>query len=77
MPPGLADQPSLSPTAPPSPWLRLREACRYTGCGRRSVLAAVRAGQLRAARVGGRRELHFRASWLDGWLEGLAGGGRP
>jgi len=28
----------------------------------------VRSGQLRAARIGGRRELRFLESWIDDWL---------
>jgi hypothetical protein len=28
----------------------------------------VRSGKLRAARLGGRRELRFLAEWIDAWL---------
>jgi hypothetical protein len=29
----------------------------------------VRAGRLRAARIGGRRELRLRPEWVDAWLD--------
>ena len=44
----------------PTPWLTACEAAAYI---------KVRAGRLRAARVGGRRELRFRAAWLDEYLD--------
>ena len=50
-----------------------------------TIYRAVQRGQLRAARIGGRRELRFLASWIDSWLvgqetkqpgSGLAAGGQ-
>ena len=62
-----------TPTTP-SPWLTLKEAQFYMRCGRRSVLDAVSSGALRHIRLNRRRELRFKAEWLDRFLEGLGDG---
>jgi excisionase family DNA binding protein len=49
-------------------WLTVREAAGRARCGERSIYNAVRSGKLRAARLGGRRELRFLAEWIDAWL---------
>jgi len=49
-------------------WLDVQEAARHARCGKGSIYRAVRQGTLRAARLGGRRELRFLAGWIDGWL---------
>jgi excisionase family DNA binding protein len=65
-------------TQPPysldSPWLTIREAAPYAKCGVKALYRAVRSGQLKAVRLGGRRELRLRREWLDGWLEELTTG---
>ncbi len=53
---------------PSSPWLTVREAAGRAKCGERSIYNATRTGRLRAARLGGRRELRFLPSWVDDWL---------
>jgi excisionase family DNA binding protein len=50
-------------------WLTLKEAAQHVRCGPKTVYREVSAGRMRAARVGGRRELRFRREWLDQWLE--------
>ncbi len=55
-----------------TPWLSSAEASAYCRRGRRHLRAAVRAGKLRAAVVGGKRELLFRREWLDQFLEDQA-----
>jgi hypothetical protein len=55
-----------------TPWLTLKASCAYTQRGPRSLRAAVKRGELRAAQLGGQRVLLFRAEWLDQWLEALA-----
>ena len=52
-----------------SPWMTLAEGANYAKRGRRSLRNEVKAGRLRAAVCGGRRELLFRAEWIDQWLE--------
>jgi excisionase family DNA binding protein len=52
----------------PHQWLTVREAAQHAKCGKRSIYAAVQSGKLRAARLGGRRELRFLADWIDAWL---------
>jgi excisionase family DNA binding protein len=50
-------------------WLVTSEAAARARVGPKTIFREVRAGRLKAARVGGRRELRFRASWVDAWLE--------
>jgi excisionase family DNA binding protein len=58
---------------PPSPWLTAAQAARYANLkSTKTVYAAVRAKRLRAARIGGRRELRFLAAWVHEWLEATA-----
>jgi excisionase family DNA binding protein len=49
-------------------WLTVDEAADRARCGKRSIYAAVQRGHLRAAKLGGRRELRFLADWIDAWL---------
>lgn len=55
--------------APTSPWLTARQAAGYAQVGAKLLYREVHAGRLRAARIGGRRELRFLAAWVDLWLE--------
>jgi excisionase family DNA binding protein len=52
-----------------SPWLTVREAAARARCGRRVIYSAVRGGELRAARIGARRDLRIHIHWIDQWLE--------
>ena len=49
-------------------WLTVREAAQHVRCGTGTIYGAVQRGHLRAARLGGRRELRFLAIWIDAWL---------
>lgn len=49
-------------------WLTVDEAAARARCGVKTIYRAVRSGQLRAVRIGGRRELRFLESWIDDWL---------
>ena len=52
-----------------SQWLTVKEASERARCGPKLIYREVAAKRLRAARVGGRRELRFRPEWIDEWLE--------
>jgi excisionase family DNA binding protein len=52
-----------------SPWLTVTEAADRARCGAKLIYREVRARRLRAAHVGGRRELRLRAEWIDTWLD--------
>jgi excisionase family DNA binding protein len=51
-----------------SPWLTVKEAAARARCGIKTIYREVNAGRLKAARVGGRRELRLLATWVDEWL---------
>jgi excisionase family DNA binding protein len=49
-------------------WLTTEEAAARMRVGVKTVYREVRAGRLRAARIGGRRSLRFTADWVDDCL---------
>jgi excisionase family DNA binding protein len=49
-------------------WLTAAEAAQHARCGVKLICREVQRGKLRAARVGGRRQLRFLATWIDAWL---------
>jgi excisionase family DNA binding protein len=52
-----------------SPWLTAEQAAARALVSSRTIYAACRTGQLRHARVGGRRDIRLRAEWIDAWLD--------
>jgi excisionase family DNA binding protein len=60
---------SESSVSDTTPWLCVREAATYIRMGRKTLYRAIGCGQLKAARVGGRREIRVRREWLDQYLE--------
>jgi len=61
----------------PSDWFTIREAASYTRCGVKTLYRAIRGGELRAARVGGRRKVVVRKEWLDAYLEACSDNNTP
>ena len=51
-----------------SPWLTVEEAAQRARCGVKTIYREVHAKRLRAARVGGSRELRLLPEWIDEWL---------
>ena len=50
-------------------WLTLRQAASRAAVSEGTLKREVRRRRIRSARVGGRRCLRFRPSWIDAWLE--------
>lgn len=57
-----------------SPWLDAGQGASYARVSRKLLYRAIRSGRLRAARVGGRRQVRLRREWLDEFIEGHATG---
>jgi excisionase family DNA binding protein len=55
--------------APDSPWLTVPQAAARAQVGDKTIYREVKAGRLRAARVGGKRSLRFRVEWIDAFLD--------
>ena len=53
----------------PSPWLTVREAADYANLSADTSYTACERGELRHARVSGRRTIRLRREWIDAWLE--------
>ncbi len=54
---------------PSSPWLTVKEAADHASLSADSIYTACERGELRHARVGGRRTIRLRPEWIDAWLE--------
>ena len=51
-----------------SDWLTVEQARNIAQCGAKLLYREIKAGRLRAARIGGRRDLRIQRSWIDEWL---------
>ena len=70
--PEVTKAPTIEPSRSQSMWLTPKEAADWARCGVKTIYREVNAGRLRAARVGGRRELRIKPEWVDEWLEATA-----
>lgn len=59
-------------------WLKVPDAAKYASVGVDTIYTACERGELRHARIGGRRAIRLRPEWIDAWLEGhLRGASTP
>jgi excisionase family DNA binding protein len=49
-------------------WLTAAQAAERAQVSTKTICAEAKAGRLRVARVGGRREIRVLAEWVDAWL---------
>jgi len=55
-------------------WLNVVEAADYSSVSRDTIYTACERGELRHARIGGRRAIRIKPIWIDEWLERHARG---
>ncbi len=53
----------------PSPWRTVKEGAARARVHPSVIYREVKAGRLRAVRIGGRRDLRLRDEYIDEWLE--------
>jgi excisionase family DNA binding protein len=51
------------------PWLTVGEGAEYANVSRDTIYTACERGELRSARISGRRAIRLRPAWIDAWLE--------
>jgi excisionase family DNA binding protein len=54
---------------PNQPWLNVKAAAAYVGVSTDTIYTACERGELRHARLSGRRSIRVRPEWIDEWLE--------
>jgi excisionase family DNA binding protein len=55
-------------------WLTVTEGAQHAGVSRDTIYTACERGELRNARIGGRRSIRLKPEWIDAWLERHARG---
>lgn len=61
---------TVAPIVTESPWLTVEESRRMAKCGSKLIYREIKAGRLRAARLGGRSgAIRIHRSWISEWLE--------
>ena len=55
-------------------WLTVAEDAEYSGVSRDTIYTACERGEIRHARIGGRRAIRLKPEWIDAWLERHAPG---
>lgn len=58
-------------------WFTVGDAARHAAVGRQTIYDACLTGDLKHARIGGRRAIRLRPEWVDAWIEGYARAGIP
>lgn len=58
---------TLTPTTN-TPWLTPPQAAARAQCGVKLLYAAIRAGRLKAVRLGARQQIRIHETWLDAWM---------
>lgn len=53
---------------PTSPWLTIAEARTIAKVGARLLYREIKAGRLRCARIGARRDIRIHVEWINEWL---------
>jgi excisionase family DNA binding protein len=51
-----------------TPWMTVAMAAAYARVGSKLLRREIAAGRLRAARIGGRRDIRILSEWIDQWL---------
>ena len=50
-------------------WLTVAKGTEYSGVSRDTIYTACERGEIQHARVGGRRAIRIKPTWIDAWLE--------
>ena len=61
--------PAAGVSADPDPWLTLQQGAVIVQTHEATLRREIQRGRLRSVRVGGRKSIRLRRSWLDAWLE--------
>ncbi len=64
-----ADRGDLMDAPSEKPWLTVQEAAARAVVSTDTIYTACERAELRHAKVGGRRAIRIKASWVDQWLE--------
>jgi excisionase family DNA binding protein len=64
--------PLVSVGADSDPWLTLQQAAAIVQIHEATLRREIHCRRLRSARIGGRKSIRLRRSWLDAWLEASA-----
>ena len=62
----------MSDATAATPWRTAEQGAARAQVGVKAIYRAVDRGELRAARIGGKRAIRLRDEWIDAWLEAAA-----